>query len=353
MRKNVNDIRSDEYTELLKQANLEDENWFSENRHRFVDGKCPVCDTREHSTLLPPSRFGAGINVPPYRRCDKCHTVFLDRHLDEAGYADYYTNSRLMRVFSQYVYPNSLENRKKMIYKPRLERMLEIVKKYGSSEGSNAGVYLEIGAGTGAFAKLAQESECFSDVYALEPNPYCAADCRNAGLKVIEKGVKQLSSFPENTRACAMFECVAHLYDPASAIEEISKKLPDGALFIITTPNCLGFDVQELGTAASSFGHIYVHVFNPGSLKTLLEKKGFEVVDMATPGILDVDLVRRKYAAASEEELAGSSPWLKNLLLNGDEKTLDAFQKFIAENLLSSHLWIVGRKKKGWLPDHD
>lgn len=346
MRKNVNDIRPDEYAELLKQANREDENWFSENEHKFVEGKCPVCDTREHSTLLPPSRFGAAVTVPKYRCCDKCHTVFLDRHPDEAGYADYYANSRLMRVFSQYVYPKSLENRKKMIYKPRLERMLETVKKHGSNDGRRGGGYLEIGAGTGAFAKLIQESEYFSDVYALEPNPYCAADCRKAGLKVIEMGVEQLSSFPENVRVCAMFECLAQLYDPASIIEEIARRLPDGSLFILTTPNCLGFDVQELGTAASSFGHIYVHVFNPGSLKTLLEKKGFEVVDIATPGILDVDLVRQKFAAASEEELAGSSPWLKNLLLKGDEQTLDAFQKFITDNLLSSHLWIVGRKKK-------
>lgn len=341
MRRSEKDIRPDNDRELLCSAFKKDFSWFEKNRENFVQGKCPVCQTRVHSDLLPKSLFKGDRENPPYRRCAICKSLFLDHHPSSEGYAQFYSQSEIMRVFSERIYKDSLDNRKELIYAPRLKRMLDAVHNYGRKNG----VYLEIGAGSGIFAQMVQNSEYFTDTVVIEPNPCCANDCRELALNVIETTVENVSEFPPNISVCTLFECIANICDPQRLISDISKKLSPGTLLIITTPNCLGFDVLELGSSSSSLGYLYIQLFNPASMRMLLERNSFEIVEMTTPGLLDVDLVRKAYAKADQAQQNNLSNWLRELLLYGDENILDEFQSFLSKNLLSSHLWVVARKK--------
>ena len=87
----------------------------------------------------------------------------------------------------------------------------------------------------------------------------------------------------------------------------------------------------------------HLNYFNPSSLTLLLEKTGFNVISVETPGILDVQIVKR--ALQQNKIDMNNNQYLKELLLNGDDKSLSGFQDFLKSNLLSSHMVIVAIKE--------
>ena len=67
-----------------------------------------------------------------------------------------------------------------------------------------------------------------------------------------------------------------------------------------------------------------------------------KTLEILTPGKLDVELVRKKIL---NKELVMNENWfLEDILVNQYEKMGEAFQKFIVQNHLSSHMWIIAQK---------
>src|SRR5690606_21385408 len=103
-----------------------------------------------------------------------------------------------------------------------------------------------------------------------------------------------------------------------------------------------GFDTATLRTASNTFDHEHLNYFHPDSLAALLESCGFAVLDVQTPGQLDADIVRKR-ALAGEIDLA-DQPFLRRVLLDEWDALGEPFQRFLAENRLSSHLWIIAQR---------
>ena len=74
--------------------------------------------------------------------------------------------------------------------------------------------------------------------------------------------------------------------------------------------------------------------------KELFRRAGLVDIQVATPGKLDVDIVRN--AASKNPNLLKDNRFLKHMI--ADESKADAFQKFLADNQLSSHAWVIGKK---------
>ncbi len=76
----------------------------------------------------------------------------------------------------------------------------------------------------------------------------------------------------------------------------------------------------------------------------LLERCGLEVVDISTPGVLDVELIRS--AVLRGEISLEKQPFLNQILLDDWEEAKGrALQEFLSENLLSGHMWVAARKR--------
>jgi hypothetical protein len=67
---------------------------------------------------------------------------------------------------------------------------------------------------------------------------------------------------------------------------------------------------------------------------------GFDDVEVFTPGRLDVEIVKRSIDRGVLPDLSR----FEKLLLSRGEETLKAFQKFLAEKCLSSHVWIIATR---------
>jgi SAM-dependent methyltransferase len=205
---------------------------------------------------------------------------------------------------------------------------------------TGGGYYVEIGAGSGLFARLVQEAQAFSRVVAVEPSAALAADCRACGLEVIESPVEQLNTSLQ-ANVAASFEVLEHLFSPSDFVKHMHRILAPNGLCILTTPNSLGLDVLELEAMSTTVGCTHLTLFNPDSIARLMQAKGFTILEVTTPGKLDVSLLREAWGAG----VSPSSPFLAYMLREAPQSVAEAFQQFVCDNLLSSHMWVVAQKQ--------
>ncbi|MDL2226359.1 class I SAM-dependent methyltransferase [Deltaproteobacteria bacterium OttesenSCG-928-M10] len=316
-------------SDALKEARSRDKAWLLNKKASFCQVACPACGGSGLSQRLEKDGFTFG-------RCAECKTLYMPFRPNAELLAEYYAQSANMEYFSKVIFPASQKERIEHIYTPRLEMLLTKC----AQAGCLGGTYAEIGAGSGQFAHLVQKRGAFDRVLAVEPAKSLAADCRARGLDVLEAPVEQLDSTLQ-VNVVAIFEVLEHLFSPASFVRHAREILAEGGLCILTTPNGLGLDVLELGMASTTVDFQHLTLFNPDSITRLMQKEGFEVIEVTTPGKLDVSLVRQGW----DDGAVPSGAFLEHMLRESPESVAGEFQKFVSNNLLSSHMWVVAQKK--------
>ena len=109
----------------------------------------------------------------------------------------------------------------------------------------------------------------------------------------------------------------------------------------MSCPNGKGFDINVLKQKSQAVDSEHVNLFNTESIKLLLSNTGYKVVSVFTPGRLDAEIVREE-AIKKKFKL---DKFLKNILIDNWNLIGWEFQNFLAENNLSSHMWVVAQKK--------
>ena len=184
----------------------------------------------------------------------------------------------------------------------------------------------------------------FQRVIAIEPMLDLAETCRQRGLEVIHKPIEQVHFERGTVSAMASFEVIEHLFSPREFLKRCASALVPAGLLVVTCPNVKGFDVVVLQALSDTVDNEHLNYFHPASLGHLLDECGFDVLEALTPGKLDAELVRKK-ALRGEIDLS-KQPFLQQILLDEWEGVGGVFQQFLAANSLSSHMWLVARKRK-------
>lgn len=328
----VDDIRpasivdSDAYAK----ARAEDLLWMRNHKDTFIEVPCPACGENGVSEHL------SGIEWA-FCRCANCYTLYMKKRLPEDILHRFFQESSLCRYWSDVLYPATEQTRINNIYEPRAERLLQLCRKQNASFEC----FIEVGAGSGAFLQLLRDKNTFDSVVAIEPGPTNAELCRRRGLKTFEMPVEKMASFAGSV--VASFEVIEHLFSPLSFLENMANVLGPNGLCFITTPNSLSAEVLELRERSTTIGYGHINLFTPDSLCLLARRAGFEVLEILTPGILDVDLLRNGY---KENASNYTSPFLDFLTSSDNAQLNEKFQHFLVKNNLSSHMWAVLRKSR-------
>lgn len=263
--------------------------------------------------------------------------MFINPRPDGALLEQYYNNARGLAYWNEQIFPTSEPVRRELIFRPRASRVIELCTKYKV----NTNIIIDVGAGFGTFCEEIQKIDCFDRVVAVEPNPGLAQTCKQKTIEVIAKPIEKV--WMEGIDVITSFELIEHLFSPEDFLHSCNKCLDDEGLFICTAPNIKGFDLLTLGKLSDNIaGPNHLNYFHPDSLKILLERCGFEVIETLTPGKLDAELVRKK--VLSNELDISNQPFMQEVLINNWDRVGEAFQQFLADNLLSSHMWVVARK---------
>jgi len=298
----------------------------------FVHRPCPACDSLSHRPKWEKDGFF-------YVECSDCGTVRLDPSPTAEILDEHYRTSEAYPYWVEHVFPASEPIRRELIARTRLGRLVRTCSRIGLAPD----VVLEVGAGFGSFCEEAANSGRFRRVIAIEPTPVLARACRARGLEVIEQPVEQVRLPPNTVDIVAAFESIEHLLSPGEFLKTCASWLKPGGLAALTCPNVKGFDVITLGTISDVVAPAHITYFHPESIRLFLERCEFEVVELTTPGRLDADIVRKR-ALRGMVDLS-DQPFLERILVDEWDRLGRAFQDFLADNLLSSHLWVVGRKR--------
>lgn len=292
---------------------------------------CPACGSLETAFEFEKYSF-------PFERCAQCATVFMNPRASKEDLGQFYKESALYAYWNKHIFKESDQVRREKIYRPRIARIRDIC----SRLDIRFSTVMDVGAGYGSF--LQEFKEAFRDVttIAVEPNQDLARTCREKGIdQVLCMGVEQVDNCVQADIVCC-FEVIEHLHSPHDFLQECQKLLPHQGLLILSCPNYHGFDNLILREHSSAVNHEHINLFNPDSLAVLCRRCGYDVLQTLTPGELDVELVRNE--AQRNPRILHNDGFLHHVLMGHNPESQVALQRYLQDNLLSSHMWCVARK---------
>lgn len=304
----------------------------AERKGEFVAVSCPGCDNREGTFEF--EKFGFHFD-----RCHHCGTVYMNPRATPAILADFYAGSVLYEYWNRHIFPASRGARREQIFRPRVQRILELC----TAEGITPEVLVEVGSACGMFCEEALETGKFKRVVGIEPSVAQATTCRKMGMEVVETTIECVGSLDESADVIASFETIEHVHSPREFLSHCRDLLMPGGLLVLTCPNYEGFDIMTLGPLSDSLDAEHINMFNPRSLTCLLRAADFDLIELTTPGRLDAELVRKKVLDGSVN-LEGQ-PFLRKVLIEEWETLGAPFQEYLISNRLSSHMWTAARRR--------
>lgn len=294
---------------------------------------CVACGAREATPQFKKNGFD-------FVQCDACRSLFLSPRPSVGDFEAFYRDSESSRYWAEVFFPAVAEIRREKIFRPRVERLADMC----AARGTEVARLIEVGAGFGIFVDEWRRRFPATEILAIEPSSSLAAECRAKGFDVVEDIVENVTAGKNSADLVACFEVLEHVYDPLAFIRHLTALArPGGAVFIST----LGIDGFDLQTLWDSSGQIspphHINFLSVEGFERLFERAGLKDVTVTTPGQLDVDIVRN--AMNRDPRLLENQRFLRKVLEKDDSAA--AFQRFLVEQRMSSHVWVIGTKPVG------
>tara|TARA_R110000851_G_scaffold58710_1_gene136190 strand:+ start:15108 stop:16118 length:1011 start_codon:yes stop_codon:yes gene_type:complete len=325
-----NDIRPEALQDKQREFLKKDIQWLLKHKNCFVEVNCPACEEPQHVLKYCKNGF-------TYVSCNQCKTFYMNPRPSLEILHNFYKQSVNYEYWNNVIFPASEEARRENIFKPRVDKVISLCKKFNTQNTS----IIEVGAGFGIFCEEMNKRKYFDKVIAVEPTPDLAETCRLKGIETIELPIEKIRR-REVYDVLVSFEVIEHLFSPREFLKNAKKLLTDKGLLILSCPNGLGFEVEALGRHSTTIDHEHLNYFNCHSLASLLEELEFEILEVETPGKLDAELVRKEILAGN---VVLDDVFLKKILLEKWESAGSQFQSFLANTKQSSHMVITARKQ--------
>lgn len=144
------------------------------------------------------------------------------------------------------------------------------------------------------------------------------------------------------TDVAILFESLDRVDAPEKLLQGVVSCLKPGGLLFVTSLVSSGFDFQILRDKNFYlFPPDRSNVFSLTGLKALLAKAGLELLEVSTPGLLDVEIVK----AHRKDGIQVECSFFEEEILTKDEESQSIFQTFLQQANLSSFARIVCKKK--------
>ena len=327
------EIRPADLTEeYLRQSAADVAAFFPPGASRLARS-CPACGGNDHKKAFVKNSF-------PFVHCETCATLFATPAPTPEKFFEFYRDSPSQRYFANVFFPAVEATRREKIFKPRAEMIGDLLRRLDISLERVA----DVGAGAGLMLDELRRVQPGVNYTAVEPHADFAQVCREKGFETFEGFAADAATDPDWATQASLvtsFEVIEHVLDPEAFVRELATLARPGGIVLFTGLCGSGFDILALGenSDAVSPPH-HLNFLTRNGVRALLERCGLEEVEFLTPGRLGVDIVRNKLSDMPD---AVSDPFLRQVLLESDDETLQAFQLFLAEQKLSSHMMVVAR----------
>ena len=143
------------------------------------------------------------------------------------------------------------------------------------------GRILDVGCWVGFLLAVAGDrgwQECIG----LEPSDFASGFARERGLDVRQEDLHEADLPLGHFDAVCMGDVLEHLTDTDKALARMRELLAPGGVLVLAVPDAGSRIARVLGKRWWSVIPTHIHYFTRKSITTMLERSGFEVVEMAT-----------------------------------------------------------------------
>lgn len=139
-----------------------------------------------------------------------------------------------------------------------------------------------------------------------------------------------------------LIDVLQRMREPQAEMRTIASRIRPGGLLIATCRAGSGFDILTLrGSSESIFPLDHIFLPSPQGLIKLLQKTGFEILEITTPGQFDMSYIRNSYPMIPRDQY-----FQRYLIEQGEEPLFDRMQAFLQRNNLSSYLRCVAKRRE-------
>lgn len=296
-----------------------------------IDVPCPGCGVIAPMPAFTKLGFG-------YVECGKCTSLYQSPRPPLDCFAHFYGDSESSRYWSDVFFPAVKEVRREQIFRPRVELISRLCTKHSIEPGT----VIEVGAGHGVFLEEWRRAHPHSHVAAIEPSPEMAKVCRSNSIEVLEALAENADAWHGRADLLVCFEVIEHVHDAARFVGVLRHLVRPGGYLVMTGLGVEGFDIQVLWQHSKSISPpFHLNFMSCRGYEELLLRSGFQSVETSSPGKLDVDIV---YNLALADSGVLAEHRFERTLLSRGESTRAAFQNFLAEHRLSSHVLALARR---------
>lgn len=298
-------------------------------KDEFIELACPVCSDEK-------GQLNYTIIDLEYRKCQRCETIFLSPCPKNETILWYLENSKALAFWRDSMPEATVRSRKATIYKERHEYVLTKANKFETKLKS----VLDVGGGNGEFAESLAIDESIDRIVLVEPQPL---SLNNNKIDVYQSSFEDFQT-NERYSIITLFEVIEHIVNPSKLLKKIHQLLANDGIFILSTPNFGGFETSVLQKTSRAAWFDHVVIYNVESIRKLLEKFGFEVLEIETPGKFDFSIVKEAYL---KDQSRFKDDYALRFLMDNDKKYGEEFQNYLQNNKLSSHMRCIARKVAG------
>lgn len=304
-------------------------NMFSNN---FIYRNCPFCDYQEYSIE---TKF---IDLYDIAKCNRCNSLYVNPCPNNDAIDYYYNNCECNKLLDS-LFRKRSEDNNDFINDTRIVETLKLINVI-NKEGINI---LEIGCGSGNFL-----NKLYNVLNDNNINLYGVDIDNNAISKNTNKNINLIVGDAENINInikfdiILNFELIEHLINPNGFINNANKLLNNDGYCIITTPNSLGLEIKAIHynkfrlLAHSIFPPMHLNAFNTQNIGHFFIKNNFKIIDIKTPGKLDLSMLLNSIGEFDDIEL--------KKIKNVDESLYQTIQYLISYLNGSSHMLCVIKK---------
>lgn len=258
-----------------------------------------------------------------YMRCAQTGSLFLDRVARDWG--GLLAEVSAYRHSPQAFQSDLAASRTETVYLPKLDWVVNTLRMQAIPRPR----VLEVVTPPSEFTALLAGTSAIADVVVATE-----ADLVAAGRAGAFKG--------PHVQAAVLLEALDRADDPEYLLRGVRLALAPGGLIFVTGLVASGFDMAVLGVRSR---YLYppdrTNCFSLAGLEQLLTRIGFSLLEVSTPGVLDVEIVQ---AHLAHDPALALSPF-ERAFVSTEEETRAAFQTFLQQNRLSSFARLVGAKR--------
>ena len=249
----------------------------------FVNRNCPACESVERRAEMASEQRAEALSFdqlsPYWSGLFKDKLFFTYQRCSDCGllYAPvFFKDEQLTQLYSAMapnmdVVPTAAIEATQHSYFVEAMRDLKV-----------GGDYLELGPDVGHFVRLAAATAAFDRFWLVEPNLAVHDELARTvpdRPHTILSTMADLSAVPDGTVALAvMIHVLDHLTDPRAMLEQVRTKLKRGGRLAIVTHNERSVLRSLMGRRWPPFCLQHPELYNPRSIKQLLERSGYDKV---------------------------------------------------------------------------